>query len=464
MTSAIDGLVSGLDTTSLISSLMQIEAAPQTLLKSKQSDAESLVSALQALNTKVASLRTTAEAAAKTDSWKAFTVASTSAAATAVAGSTATEGSISFTVDKLATSQVSLTDAVADDGTLLPDLPPSLTVKTADGTYVTVEPASGSLADVALAINQAAEAGVRATVVRVSSGDTAEYRIQFTGTTTGVDNAFEIYSGTVDDSNVATATRLDTNAVRDAADAQITLWQGSAVEQQVTQSSNTFSNLLTGVDVTVSAVTAADEDPVSLTVARDPEALTELASNLVAGLGVVLSEISSRTRTTTTSDEDGRTVVTGGLFSGDSAIRGLKDRLTSAMSLPVDGFSPSEAGITLDRYGAFTFDADAFAAALAKDPDKVASIVSGLAARVQEVADTASHSGTGTLSTMITSQESVVRDLAGQIDNWDIRLDLRRTALEKQYAALEVSLSNLQAQSSWLTAQLDQLSANTATS
>ncbi len=35
MTSTIDGLVSGLDTTSLITSLLQIEAAPQTLLKTK---------------------------------------------------------------------------------------------------------------------------------------------------------------------------------------------------------------------------------------------------------------------------------------------------------------------------------------------------------------------------------------------------------------------------------------------
>ena len=34
----VDGLVSGLDTTSLINSLMQVEAIPQTLLKNKVTD------------------------------------------------------------------------------------------------------------------------------------------------------------------------------------------------------------------------------------------------------------------------------------------------------------------------------------------------------------------------------------------------------------------------------------------
>ena len=55
-TSSIAGLVSGLDTTSLITQLMQIESAPQTLLKTKQTNTSNVVSALQALNDERASL------------------------------------------------------------------------------------------------------------------------------------------------------------------------------------------------------------------------------------------------------------------------------------------------------------------------------------------------------------------------------------------------------------------------
>ena len=62
---SLDGLASGLDTTALISSIMQVDAIPQTLLKNKSSDIQSMVSALQGLNTKVAALATQATAAAK---------------------------------------------------------------------------------------------------------------------------------------------------------------------------------------------------------------------------------------------------------------------------------------------------------------------------------------------------------------------------------------------------------------
>ena len=54
---SLDGLASGLDTTALISSIMQSEALPQTLLKNKSYDIQSMVSALQGLNGKVATLR-----------------------------------------------------------------------------------------------------------------------------------------------------------------------------------------------------------------------------------------------------------------------------------------------------------------------------------------------------------------------------------------------------------------------
>ncbi len=66
MALSLDGLASGLDTTTLIKSLMQIEAIPQTLLKNKVSATKTMVSALQALNTKVADLATSIYQACQT--------------------------------------------------------------------------------------------------------------------------------------------------------------------------------------------------------------------------------------------------------------------------------------------------------------------------------------------------------------------------------------------------------------
>ena len=456
--SAIDGLISGLDTTSLISNLMKLEAAPQNVLRAKQSTSSTMVSALQSLNSKIASLAETAATLAKPVSWSAWTATSSSTSATAKASATAQPGGVTFTVDSIATSQVSVTRAVPDNGSLVPVLPPAVTVKKLDGTYVTVQPTSGTLSDVAKAINDAADAGIRATVVRVSSGGTGEYRIQFTGTTTGSAGTFEVYAGTEAQVTGGTAPRLDEVTAQNAANAQITLWKGiPALERSFSQSSNTFSSLMTGVDVTVSKVTGASDDPVTISVARDSSAVQKQAADLVSSLGITFSEITSRTATTTTTSVDGRTVVTPGLMTGDSAVRGVREQLTSAASLPVNGQSPASVGIVLGRNGTFTFDAAKFASAMAEDPAKVQAIVTTIADRVAKAATTASDKTTGTLTLKVTGQQELVKGYGGQIESWERRLELRRAALEKTYAALEVSLSNLNAQSSWLSSQLDSM-------
>ena len=69
MSMAIDGLVSGLDTTSLINSLMQVDAVPQTLLKNKVTATQSMVTALQGLNSKVADLATLAGKTGRPARW-----------------------------------------------------------------------------------------------------------------------------------------------------------------------------------------------------------------------------------------------------------------------------------------------------------------------------------------------------------------------------------------------------------
>ncbi len=43
------------------------------------------------------------------------------------------------------------------------------------------------------------------------------------------------------------------------------------------------------------------------------------------------------------------------------------------------------------------------------------------------------------------------------IADWDVRLEQRRTSLERQYGALEVALGKLQSQSSWLAGQISSL-------
>ena len=475
-TLGIDGLASGLDTTALINQLMQVEAGPQTLLKAKQTTAKSFVSALQSLNVRVASLAEQAGKVAKPESWQAWKATSSSTSVTAAASATAQPGTVSFTVDSVAKAQVSVSKATLDNGTLVTGMPPAVTVRGGDGTLVTVEPTSGSLQDIAKAINAAADAGIKATVVRVSGGETPTYRLQFTGTTTGSDGTFEVFAGDAtavqaaqalkddpvngDGGAALAALRLDGTSVTEATDAQITLWKGTAAEQVFTQSSNTFSGLLTGVDATVSKTTAAGEAPTTVTVTQDTDALKKMGSDLANALNVVLSEISSRSSVTTTTNSDGTTSVKGGLFTGESSVRSIQQQVTEAASYPVDGLSPSVAGLTLKKDGTFTFDEAAFAKAFAEDPTKVQKVLAGVAGRVAEVATDVSDKYEGSLTLKIQGQEGLVKDMGTRIEDWDRRLASRRETLQRTYAALEVTMSNVKAQSSWLASQIETLNAN----
>ena len=62
VTLGVDGLVSGLDTTSIITNLMKVEAKPQDLLKTQLSATQAKATAYRAVNTRFDAIRTAAEA------------------------------------------------------------------------------------------------------------------------------------------------------------------------------------------------------------------------------------------------------------------------------------------------------------------------------------------------------------------------------------------------------------------
>ncbi|MCY1695224.1 flagellar filament capping protein FliD [Curtobacterium sp. SL109] len=450
---AIDGLVSGLDTTSLINSLMSIETVPQTLLKNKVTATTAFVSSLQTINSLVQTLATKATDAAKPASLDVFSATSSAPGVTVATSATAAPGSISFSVGSTASAQVGVTAAMS---TWSADAQP-LTITKADGTTTTVTPKSGSLDDVAAAITKSG-AGVTATKVQAGTAadGTRLWRLQLSSTASGSAGAFTIHRGTADEVAAGTATNVLTEAgaavVKQASDASVTLWAGTAAAQTVTSASNTFRDLVPGVDVTVSQATT---DPVTVSVAQDTTKAQAVASGLVDAINAVASYYASNTKvTSTTSPSTGATTTTAGVLLGDASSRDAVQRLTSTMSAPVNGKSPSSIGISITRSGDFTFDADVFQKALAADPQGTQAILSGMATAVGAAATSASDKYTGSITTAITGQQAVVKDLNDQIDRWTDRLAARKSTLQTQYAALETSLSKLQSQSSFIASHL----------
>lgn len=458
---SLDGLASGLDTTTLISSLMQVEAQPQTLLKAQVTSATTEITALQALNTKVAALAGLATSTAAAGALDVYAATSSSTAITATTSAGATGGELQVIVTALAQNQVGVSAAMATWPS-----PPTMTIVGHGGTTVEITPASSSLDDVVRAVN-ASSAGVTAT--KVASGTDPVtgaplYRLQFSGQATGAAAVFTVYQGTAADVAAGTATDLlatpGSAIVKTAQDAALTLWAGTSAEQTISSASNTFSNLLPGVTLTA---TAASATPVTVTIARDSAKVTSMAAALVDSLNAVFSSIAAQSAVSTTTAADGSTSVKAGVFSGDSTVRDVNSGIITAATMPVGGHSPSEYGISVTSTGTITFDSAKFAAALAADPDTVNAAVKEIASRVATAATTASDKYSGSVTNRINGDQSQVTALGKQVSDWDLRLASRKATLERTYSALEVTLSNLKAQQANLASQLASLSTSTGT-
>jgi len=435
------GLVSGLDTAGLIDSLIAVEANTQTLLKKKLTAAQDDAKAYRLVNSKFDALRTAAEALGKADTWGAAKATSSSASVVATASAGATAGTTTFTVESLAARHTVATDPwVTPTGDLTVGIDPA---GATPAVAVTI-PAGTSLADAVKKINATAGTGVTASIV----GSEAGPRLQLTSAASGKDGRF-------------TVTGLTTGIVSEGADAKVLIGGTGELDFAATSATNTFTDLLPGVTLTVGEKSAT---PVTVEVTTDPAAITAAVKQLVTAANDVLTTIKNSTST-----------ATGSLaaLKGDSTLRGLATKVLESVSRAIGiGSSASDAGIELDRYGNLTFDPAAFEKTLTADPAVARRLVDGtgtgtgavpgVAQRLLAVVKEAGDSVTGSLVVKAKSSDAEATDLQDRIADWDLRLELRRTTLQKQFTAMETALSSLQNQAGWLSSQLKSLSGSSS--
>ncbi|MDR6096399.1 flagellar capping protein FliD [Microbacterium sp. SORGH_AS454] len=196
---------------------------------------------------------------------------------------------------------------------------------------------------------------------------------------------------------------------------------------------------------------ATSTQPVTVTVAADGKAQSDTAAAFIKDIAALLTRIDNGSKATVAAPGSATTL---GVFTGDSTVRSLRGALASAVQSPVGSVSPSTIGISVDKFGALSFDQEKFAAAMRADPAATQAMFSAVADRVQASTTQYSDKYDGLLTQRITGQQSEVRSLQQQVERMDLRLDMRRATLERTYSAMEVRLSGLQSQSSWLTSQL----------
>ncbi|NNJ61986.1 MAG: flagellar filament capping protein FliD [Dactylosporangium sp.] len=427
MSMSIDGLVSGLGTSDLISQLMQAESLGQTRLKNKVTSQQKVIASFQSVNTRVASLKTATATLGDSSTWSAAKATASSDAITVTAAAGAPTGKLILDMKELAQATVK-TSVVSPTGSIQDGTGVSITVA---GTTTPVTVETDTAQGVVDAINTA-NAGVSAALISSDQGSV----LQLTATKTGTANDFSI-SGLAPTLTTITA----------AADAKIAVGTVGAGGYTVTSATNTFTNLIPNVTITANRV----ENGISVAVGSDPDAIAAQVQSMVNAANNLISEISSQSAIAV----GGAGSTTGGPLTGNSLVRELKQSVLSAVTNGMADYgSFSQLGVQTDRTGKLVFDKATFVAAYQADPAAVASAMTdGLAKSLNDLASSANTN----ITSAIQSGNNTIRGLNDQVDNWDVRLELRQAALRKQFTNLEVALGKMNEQSSWLASQIASL-------
>jgi flagellar hook-associated protein 2 len=444
--SVVDGLVSGMDTTSIINQLIAASRAPVNRLATRQTQATNAATALGTLRGLVTSVRTAADALDSMTDWQASAATSSdSAVATAVVGAGAAAGSLSFTVDRLAAAHSLLSNGASRASTdtwATGDI--VLNVDGSDHTISVIPDAESGVRDldsVVSAVN-AADIGVRAQALQVAPG---QYRLHLESEETGADGEFTIESGL----DVAV------DIAKQAQDARI-VFEGGTID--AVSPTNTFEDLLSGLDVTVKKTSA---DVVSVDVATNPEVLATKVQALVTAVNSALVNVKTATAYDPSTNK-------ASVLTGDASARRVAQDLSRSLMEGVAASSlgsPGLAGITLKKDGTLSFDRAEFLTAYADDPDGVQALFTnsdadhpGVAQRLVAAADAATQTTTGYLRTSEQSRRDRATEFGKQITRIEDRLDREADALRKRFAGMEAALGNLQSQSTWLSGQIASLS------
>ncbi len=449
------GVGSGLDIKSIVSQLVALEKKPLDKLKLDAATTQTKISTFGQIKSMVSSLQDAVGKLTSVTGWNA--VAATSSAkdyvsASAIGGTQST--SFSVEVQSLAqaraTAAQSLTTATAvGEGTL------TLTVGST-AVDIAVD-ADDTVGDIASKIN-GANAGVTATILNDGSGE----RLLLTSKATGLAGAFTLGVSDIDGNNADDAglSRLvfGVTETKPAADAAATI-----NNIPVTSSTNTFTNVVSGVTLTVSKETEVGK-PVTISVAADTSAVKANIDAFVKAYNDINGVLNEATKY----DEATKT---GGLLQGDSTTLSLQGALRAAVQSLTSGGTYSrlsDIGIRTQRGGNLEVDSSKLSAAL-EQPDALKTLFSstatgdaeGIAVRLKSVT-TALLSTEGFFKRKDDSLNRMLDENAKDQARVNEKASRIETQLNRKYSALDTQMASLNALNNYLTQQISQWNKSTS--
>ncbi len=471
------GIGSGLDVESVITQLVALERAPVTQLQKEATSLQTKLSTYGKLQSGMAALRDAASALTRASTWGATTGSSSDATAVTVTTSSSTlPGSYAIEVQRLASVQSNATgvyasaDALVGEGTLRIELgswtadQSSFTPKAgATAIDITVGPPAESLAQLRDKIN-ASNAGVVASVLTDASGARLVLRSAATGEMNGFRIGVTDTDGNNSDGLGLSALAFDPSAgiltmaqALAAANAAATL-NGLAISSE----SNTLSNVLDGITLTLGKVTTA---PVLAEAKPDTESIRKALDSFVTAYNDLNKMVAEQTKYDAASK-------TAGVLQGDSAAVAIRTQMRNLLGS--NGGSSTmfsrlaDVGFDVQSDGSIKLDETKLTNGLANLGDMKKLFAhsdllnpgsSGIAVQLRAMADQV-LSIEGSISTRSEGLRKRIDLNEERQEQLEDRITLVEKRLRAQYTALDRQMASLNSLSSYVTQQIAAMTSN----
>lgn len=449
---------SGIDFNTIRDAIIAQRSRPIVQLQAKSSDYSQKIDSLKKLNSILAKLTTSVEALKSRDLGNGRIASATDASILTVsATATAAVGETSVNVTRTATglSQASRSFSSAT----APLLSGGATTATfelrkggaATGSVITIDSTNDSLNGLKDAIN-AANAGVSASIVDIS-GNGTDLQLVLNSKDTGAAGRVEL----VEASSTGTGTDLNLRSLNPPDNDFTKLDASFSVNGlQLTRSSNTVSDVLTGVTFNLKK---AGTSNVNVT------ASNEITDKLNAFIGAY-NEIVDAVAQQYTKDAKGRPT---GVLAGENVLRDVQRQLRDAIGQnsitnggTLTGFN--EIGLNFEADGHLKIDNNVLSEKLKTKSDDVRALLfgktaaeTGLAQSIYTVADSLSNSTTGSVQTAIKGFETSITSTNASIERRTEVINRLRDSLTKQFAAADTAIGLLNSQQTSLTNVLKSL-------
>jgi len=434
---SFSGLASGLDTASIVDSLVKLEQIPIRRLQQKQDDLGSISSRLGTLKTRMTTLGEKARSLSDAAGVLTSSATSSSASVTATASGGASLGTYDIDVTSLAKAERTYSDTVSDSATVGLFGTGSLDIQVGAAAAVSITvTASDTLTTVVDKINSSG-ADVTAGIVY----DGTNYRLQVSGNKTGAANAVAF-------TETGTTFGLDNpiNETVSAADAVFTVDTIA-----MTRATNSFSDAIPGVTLNLVGTTTVGS-PATVGVSRDAEAFADKLQEFVDAYNTTTNGINVEFIFLGSAK-------TGDSLSGDSMLRRIQGDLGSDINTPVAGVTGAftmlaQMGVHLTRTGSLEMDRAEVIDAVNTDAASVSELlvgdvgagVTGFMERIASTTDQYADASTGLLTTRITNISDQVSGIDDDISSMQLRIDKFEENLRKRFATMETLIARIQAQ------------------